>query len=368
MNLNVSCPINSVSFGHVSYNILRELYNRGISPNIMPISGVDLSSFDRCPEDFKLWLQSCINKSLKNYKREYPGFKLWHIQNSEAQYSNNQSLLTFSETDEISEYQQNILANQKSVIVTSSYTKGILENYGLSNVHFTPLGFDSENFRRIEKRPYDNDTIAIGIFGKFEAKRKHTDQAIKAFLRLYGNNKAYRLHLHTFNPFLGQNPEQIAENNKNLVLQCYEGKQYWNVNVVNGHLNTLTEYNKMLNSVDLVFDCGGNEGFGLPQFHATAMGKHLVTAYSNAVCDWADEENAVLIQPTAKEECYDSMFFHKGSPWTQGNFFTFEFDNLVAGLERGVERYKSNPINTAGLELQKKFLWKDTVDKIISIL
>ena len=44
MNLNI--PINSVSFGQVSYNILKELKERGETPALFPIGNIDISSFN----------------------------------------------------------------------------------------------------------------------------------------------------------------------------------------------------------------------------------------------------------------------------------------------------------------------------------
>ena len=100
MNLNVSVALNNLSFGFVSYNILRELYNRGISPNLFLIGDqADLSSFDKTEQDFALWIQSCVGKARRNYKRDYPTFRLWHVGQSEFSQSNEQHLFTFHEEE-----------------------------------------------------------------------------------------------------------------------------------------------------------------------------------------------------------------------------------------------------------------------------
>ncbi len=368
MNLNLSVPINSVSFGSVSYNILKELYNRGISPNVFPIGNVDLSSFDRCQDDFKLYLQSCIQKAPTKYKKEYPEFRLWHIGGSDTSHSTEQSLLTFLETDSPTPFELNVLSNQKNVFVTSEYTKEVMVNNGLSNVQYLPLGFDGENYRRINKRPYDSGIVVHGIFGKWEPKRKHTDKALRLWVKKYGNNPAYRLHLHCYNSFFDNDPVKCAQINQNVILQCFEGKSYWNVNVINTHLKTLTEYNQLLNSVDVVIDGGGNENWGLPAFHAAALGKHLVTVNSNGVKSWANEENSVLVEPNGKEECYDSIFFHKGNVINQGNFFTVDEGEFLTGIEKATDKFKTNPLNESGLKLQTDFTWSKTVDSILESL
>ena len=80
--LSFNVPLNGVSYGSSSIAILREVYKRGLSPCIFPISGqVDLSA-QKEDQDFNLWLQSCINKAPKYHKREDWAFRLWHINQS----------------------------------------------------------------------------------------------------------------------------------------------------------------------------------------------------------------------------------------------------------------------------------------------
>ncbi len=366
MNFNVAAPINSVSFGFVSYNILKEFYEAGLSPSIFPIGQVDLSSFDKVTQDFQLWLQSCVNKALAKYDRNNPGFRLWHIGGSETSHSNKQSLLTFYECDQPTPVERNILANQATVFVSSKFTQRVFENSGLNNIQYLPLGFDRENFRKIEApHPYGKQCIVFGIMGKWEPGRKHTDKLIKTWIRKYKNNPRYKLHIHTYNNFLHPDPNQCKQLNANLISQCFEGQNIWNVSVVNDHLKTLTEYNSFINSVDIMLDGSGNEGFSLPHFHACALGKHLVAVNSNGVADWANKENSVLVNPVGKKPSADGMFFHAGSSFNQGNFFTWAEEDYIAAMEEAETRYLSNPLNIKGIELQNQFTWKNTANKII---
>ena len=367
MKFNISCPLNSLSFGQVSYNILKEIYAKGLSPCWFPIGGVDLSSFDKATDDFKMWLNSCAMKGLKSYSRDNPEFKMWHINSSEVSHSNKQTLLTFHETSEITPIEKNILNNQENVLVSSEYTKEVMESYGVKNVTFVPLGFDAENFRKIDKHPYNNACIVWGIAGKFELTRKKTAKLIKLWVSIYGNNPKHRLHLHVFNGFLDQNPEKCSAINAQIVAQALEGKQYWNINLLNRHLPTSSEYNSFINSIDIYLDGGGSEGWGIPQFSATALGKHLVTVNSNAVKGWANKENAVLVEPAGMIEAYDNMFFHKGQPFNQGLFFDWKEEDFVSAMNQAEQRYVKNPKNIAGLELQK-MTWSNTVDRILETI
>jgi hypothetical protein len=84
--------------------------------------------------------------------------------------------------------------------------------------------------------------------------------------------------------------------------------------------------------------------------------------------DWANNNNSVMVSPSEKIEAYDGMFFSKGSPFNQGNIFSFKEEAFIAGCEEAVKRYESNKINTAGLELQKKYTIDNTVSQILKLM
>jgi len=76
----------------------------------------------------------------------------------------------------------------------------------------------------------------------------------------------------------------------------------------------------------------------------------------------------VLVEPNGKEDSADGVFFKKGNPYNQGKIFTFDEDAFIDGCEKAIERYKASPENAAGLELQDKFTYKNTVDAITEIM
>ena len=47
------CPINNVSFGNVSLNLMRELYKRNIQVAHFPIGNPDASVYDKIDKDNK---------------------------------------------------------------------------------------------------------------------------------------------------------------------------------------------------------------------------------------------------------------------------------------------------------------------------
>lgn len=357
MDIALNIPINSLSLGQVSVNILRELHKRNIQPFIFPIGNIDVSAYE-LSEDFKKWLQENLNKTLSSYKRDIPILKLWHLSGGLESYGANQNLLTFYETDSPTREEVNIIKNNKSVIVTNNYTANIFKDLGLENVHVVHLGFDTD-FVAKKKRIFGTPRVNWGLLGKLE-KRKNTIEVLKAWAKKYGNNLNHFLNCAVFNPFL-KNEDQQA------IISQALGKNYTNIKFF-GFMGQNKLYNDFLNNIDIVLSMSGGEGIDVPGLTATALGKHAVVLNAHAYKDWVTSENAVLVQPSSKVEVYDGVFFHKGQPFNQGNIFSFNEDEFLTGCGYAEERFRKNPVNEAGIQLQEKFGYKQAVEKILEII
>lgn len=368
MNFNCSVPINSLSFGLCGYNLLKQFYEKGLSPAFFPIGPVDLTCFDKVTDDFKLWLESCIRKSLKSYSKKNPTIRLWHLGGSEVSQSEKQYLISFYETNQPTAEELNIVKNQEKIFFTSQFTVDVFRQAGAENVEYLPLGFDTENFFPTGKHPYNNQKTVIGIVGKWEPSRKKTDKLIRLFLKRFGNNPNYVLHLHTFNVHLGRNPDESAAINSQLIQQCFDGHPYWNVNPANRYFPTLTELNKYLNQIDIFWDGSGAENWGLPGFHAAGIGKHIVAVNENGVKSWATPENACLVAPGKMIDCYDGMFFHKGHIFNQGEFPEFDEDAFNHGIDLSLARFAANKQNIEGLKIPQNFTWSKTADILLDTI
>lgn len=124
-------------------------------------------------------------------------------------------------------------------------------------------------------------------------------------------------------------------------------------------------YNDFLNSGDIILSMSGGEGWGLPEFHSVAMGKHSVVLNASSYKEWANEKNSVLVNPNGKIPVYDKMFFHEGQPFNQGNIYDFDQDEFIHCCEQAIERVKNNKVNEEGLLLQEEFTYEKTADAII---
>ena len=369
MNLALNLPLNKVSFGQVSTLLLRTIYDQeanGAKTHnlfLFPIGQIDLSSQTQ-DEKFMEWIKSKIINGIENYSREIPCFKLWHLNGSLESVSSKPSLLTFYELDEPTKIELNIARNT-NLIFSSKYSCEVFEKAGIKS-SYLPLGFDSYNFKVLNKKAHNDDRIVFNLCGKLE-KRKHHEKIIKAWIKKFGSNNQYALQCAVFNPFFGRNQEEINANNQQAIGKILGGVKPFNVSF----FPMMTEnvvYNEFLNSSDIILGLSGSEGFGLPEFQSIALGKHAVLLKAHAYKDWATDEMVTWVNPTGKIPAYDNVFFQKGQPFNQGNIFDFNEDEFIASCEIAIQKVMASRINKVGLTLQETFSKEKFVEGVINVV
>ena len=362
MKLCLSLPINSVSFGQISTLLLREIYeSKELDPHIFLIGNqVDLSSQENINKEFIDWLTVNLNRNLKDHKRSIDSFKLWHLNGSMESLSNNQTLLSFYELDSPTEEELNIVNNQKQVLFSSQETVDLFIKRGCKNVKYIPLAFDHHNFKKTDKKYFNDDRIVFNLCGKLE-KRKNHEKIIKSWIKKYGNNNKYFLQCSIFNPFMKQ------EDQEKILSSVLQGQKYFNVSFLGG-MQKNGMYNDYLNSSNIIIGMSGGEGWGLPEFQSVALGKYGVIMNEHGYKGWANKNNSVLVNSKNKIEAYDGIFFQKGSPFNQGSIFDFDEEEFISAMEKAEQKVKDNPVNEEGLKLQKEFSSKKFLNNLTSIL
>ena len=342
--------------------IAKEFLKRDIKFNFFPIgNNLDWSAFDSTKDDIKNYINSSFQSSYKKFNIQDISFKVWHINDSWKKMSKNKNyLLTFHELDQLTDEEVNILNSFDKIFVTSKFSKGIFEDFGVKcPVLYLPMGIDTEIFFDTKKtRPF-KDIIVFSIFGKFE-KRKATVKTIQAWVAKYGSNINYKLHCYVTNPFL--KPEQMNQ----VYAQIFNNQpKPFNVDLF-PYLPNNTHLNDAYNVTDIVIDMSCGESISLGSLNCIAMGKHGLIHYNSGMKDWATDENAVLVKSNGKEPVYDGMFFQQGAPWNQGNIYTYNVDDFNNACDIVVQRFNNNPVNEAGKKLQETYSFKVGVDSLLS--
>lgn len=353
MKLLVETPINSLSFGNVSVNILREMFKKNVEVGLFPIGNPDLSAYS-LDSEFTTWLKESIDKHLDLLAEKTPVFKLWHLNGGENRKAPQQNLYTFYECSEPTKHEIAVCKSQNKTFFSSTYSKNLFADAGCDNVSFIPLGFDPD-FSKTNKK-YLEGVVHFGLMGKFE-KRKHTAAIIKAWLKKFGNDNRYQLSCCITNPFL--KPEQMQA----IIHNVLDGKRYTNINFL-PYLPTNKEVNEFLNAIDIdLTGLSGGEGWNLPAFNATCLGKWSVVLKATSHIDWATEDNSVMISPNGTVSVADGVFFGEGQEFNQGVFYTWDEKDAISAMEAAVNKCSS--VNKSGIDLGLQMTYSKTVDAIL---
>ena len=366
MSLVFEAPINNLSFGNVSLNLLRELYKKKIEVCLFPKLGgsmpadsdlrANLSAFNKLDEDFILWLENSIKYKFHNISKEHPSLHLWHLNGAERRITPKQHLLTFFELNKPTFVEKKIVDLQQKVFISNPEAVEAFNNLGCSNVEFVPMGFDTDfKVDSRSSKPVEGKTHFV-LMGKFE-KRKHTKEIIQTWIKKYGNNNKYLLSCCVVNPFLKH--EQMNA----LLSDLLDGKHYTNVNFL-PHLKTNSEVNHLLNSADIdLTGLSGAEGWNLPSFNATALGKWSIVYNHSAHKAWATEKNSILLEPKGQEPAADGLFFSDAGFFNIGDIHSFDPDQVTTAMEEAEK--KVGQTNSEGIKLQEDFSYEKTLNIIL---
>ena len=110
----------------------------------------------------------------------------------------------------------------------------------------------------------------------------------------------------------------------------------------------------------------GAEGWNLPAFNSTCLGKWSVVLNATSHKDWATKENSILVEPDGQEPIYDGAFFQEGQDSNQGNLNTFSEQSFYKALDFAISKHDKR--NEKGVELKTTFNYDNTVDKILNII
>ena len=351
-------PINSLSFGNVSLNILRELYKKDINVALFPIGEeIQLGAYDKIDPKFKDWIASSTQNRFNLVNKDIPTLTQWHLNGSEMRVSSRQFLYTFYEVDQPTIVEKSLVDLQDKVIFSSTHAEDKFKFMGCKNISSAPCGFDPDF--HVTGKEYLKDKVHFGLMGKFE-KRKNTAKILRAWAKKYGNDYNYQLSCCITNPFF--KPEQMNQ----IIGQTLEGKTYGNINFL-PYLSTNSEVNEFLNAIDIdLTGLSGAEGWNLPAFNATCLGKWSIVLNCTSHKDWANDSNCILVEPDGSEPIYDQTFFQQGSPFNQGNMSSISEEKIADSLERSEKFIGKN--NNEGVNLGKNLTYEKTLNKLLEII
>ncbi len=369
-HLGLHLPLNSLSFGNVSFLLLRKLFeykNEGKFDGeiyLFPRGPIDASTQIGPTPEFNQWINEIILNGLTKWKREYPMFCLWHLSGLLESHSNNPSAMSFYELDAPTKFEVCAAKNNK-MCFTSKFTCDTFKTYGIESKHI-PLAFDSFNFKPTNKKYHTDSRVVFNILGKLEL-RKQQSKVIQSWIKRFGNNNKFVLQCGIYNQFLQTNsPQGVVDLNNQYVAQIFGNNKPYNVTLY-PFMKDNAQYNDLLCSANIVIGMSAGEGWGWPEFTSLALGRHGILLDAHAYSDWANDSNAVMVKPNGKMPIVDQIFFKQGDMWNQGQGFSWDEDTFIAACEQAIKRVEANPLNENGLLLQERFSANKFVDNILKL-
>lgn len=357
MNINFTSPINTLSYGYAGINILKTLsVNNNVS--LFPIGEPQVTS-----ESDATTVRSAMDRAA-TYDPTAPSIRLWH-QFDLSTHPGKGPRIGYSiwELNRFTPRETYQMNQMDAIASCSQWACEVLWENGFKQPIFNfPLGVDrsiyNENIKPIIS--YKNETVFV-VCGKLEVRKNHWN-ILSAFNTTFNSSDRVKLIFITYNPFIG-------DKNSEWESTCRNSKLGAKISVM-PRLNTQSEIASIIAAADCAVLPSLAEGFCLPALEALGMGKDLITTNYSAMTEFADNNNAFMIDIDGLELAKDDSFF-KGNEIGYWAAWGKKQQDQLCEYMRFVHKKKTvhgPSINQAGIETSKKYTWNATASAIESAL
>jgi glycosyltransferase involved in cell wall biosynthesis len=368
MALNFTSPINTLGYGVVSLNILRELDALGVEPALWLVG----HQAEAHPENGPM-IQRCLDRT-RLYDWTAPSLRIFH-QFDLAQHVGQAARWGFPifELDKFKPNEVHHLKSQDGLFVTSQWAKEVVGKAirdDLLPVVVTPLGVDRDIFNENVPSPASPDITRFFNCGKWEVRKGH-DVIVEAFNRAFEKGDKVELWMNCHNPCFND-PAKYRAYNSQWESSYKTSKLGEKILISPTRLPTQYDVARMM----AIMDCGvfpaRAEGWNLELGEMLSMGKHVITTGYAAHLEFCDDANSLLIPYRASEPAHDGEWFKADDPaWCgqPGEWMELgedEIEILVHHM-RSIHKCKQDGelgLNTAGINMMKHFTWRRTAEII----
>lgn len=364
MFVNLLCPINTLGYGVVGFNIFRALHEAGHTVSLFPINN---PLRDQDVEGYKEHIDT-IKKGLlnaKTYNHEAPSIRIWH-QHELDKFVGGATRIGFPifELDRFTDLERHQLESVDRLFVCSEWARGVIAANGIDTpTDVIPLGFDPEIFyvdqEAKKRRPYysANTTTFINV-GKWEVRKGH-NELLEAFNRAFTPEDDVKLIMMNHNPFLGPAGNKKWESK-------YLSSPMGSKIKIQPRVKTQNEMRELFNQVDFGVFPSHAEGWNLEILELMACGAPCIATNYSGHTEFLNSSNSLLVETNGIESAQDGVWFHG-----QGNWCSFDVNELVKQMKYA-HQIKQDPSPTAlsstCVDAAKNFTWQKTAEKIAKIL
>lgn len=350
MNINLTSPVNMVSYGLTGCNILAALIELGHRLSLWPIGPIEAHPKHHAA------LRAAL-ESAKRYDPNAPSVRLWHAFDL-AQHVGKGPRVGFPifELNRFNEVEKHQLRNQDMLLVCSEWARQIVADNDISTpVKVVPLGVDADIFR---PSPLPDGPTVFMQIGKWEL-RKGMLNTLQAFNRAFTPKDDVRLEMVCDNPFLDKNGNW--EWGK-MFLSSPMGKA--GKISVHERIPTQEGLAALMAQAHVGVFPSLAEGWGLPETEMMAMGRPVIMTNYAGHTAFANDAS-LLIEGTELETAYDGIWFHG-----QGEWLTFgepQMEQLVAHMRQlHSQRDRIITMGKKAAEYMGGFSWKRTSEAIVN--
>lgn len=352
--LNYVTPIGATGYGVAGINILEEFDKADIDVACHVIGQPHLNSQDEAD-----LIQKCAKKA-QYFDYNAPCLKLWHQFDLAGRVGRGKyTAFPIFELNQFNDVEKHHLRYADNLVVPSQWAKNVVINElgDDISVDVAPLGVNRDIFypSLSQKVGGEQDRYIFFTCGKWEIRKGH-DVILDIFSKAFTKDDNVMLVLMTYNPFL-------SSEEHNEWARMYTDSPLGDK--IRIHEPVQTQYNlaNIMNQVDCGIFPARAEGWNLELLEMMAVGKPVITTNYSAHTEFCTSDNSYLVDIDEMEDAYDGKWFHNQGQWA--NIGEKQIDQCVEYMRYC---YKNRPENPAGIKTSEQFSWKNTVDKLTSVI
>lgn len=359
MKINLIAPINKLSYGYVSSNILKELLKAGHEVSLFPIGKID--SDERYFES--------VNKALnfsKTFDINSPSIIIWHHFGLKQfkRFKGPHIGFPIFENDRFSKEDIENFNSMDMVLLTCDWYKNIIDDVKEIKVKTgkVNLGVDPEIFRISHKktieRKLDNITRFITV-GKWEVRKSHWEIA-QAFHKMCFTPKI-EITFVCHNPFLSSKENLKWEK---MVKDAGSYALTDKIRVINKRFDSQDDIIAEMQNADFGVFPARAEGWNLELNEMMAMNKMCVVTNYSAHTEYCNYDNSMIVDIKNSEPAFDGEFFFGQMNWAKiSEKEISRIKNCMIELDKAK---KNDTLDARVAESVKHLTWENSASQLIN--
>lgn len=353
MRINLNCPINCLSYGYVSTNILRELDKQGHEVCLFPIVASEVDNLHTHNVVTK-----CVENGKYRFSRSAPSLRIWHQHDMGPTVGTPIVGWPIFELNKFNQLELHNLQSLDKIIVCSDWAANIVKN-DLPNmpVGIVPLGVNRNIF--LEK-PRQDHPFRVLVTGKAEYRKGH--DIVPSVLSVLADKPDVEFVIAIENGHLTDT--EMNEWHEYFATKLPPKK----IHLVH-RFSTSVEVAALYNSVDCGIFLSRAEGWNLPALEMLSCGKKIIITNYSAHTQYCNSKNSMLVSTNELETAYDGKFFQNSiGEWAylgdeQKTQAKAHLISLYNDFKQG-----NSLMNYEGIETAKQFSWENSVKTLVSEL